>query len=131
MMKNENFEHCKSIAQELEKVYNGELFRCPECGELVEEGTCRCGTEVNEETAEQMSLYEFFDDALDIEYICGGRKEYRHVRIMVACGGPNIFIDTAARAVKLYWWTDRAEYMLNSDVCDEIDSIFEEFFNCQ
>lgn len=131
MMKNENFEHCKSIAQELEKVYNGELFHCPECGELVEEGTCRCGAEVNEETAEQMSLYEFFDDALDIEYICGGRKEYRHVRIMVAFGGPNIYIDTAARAVKLYWWTDRAEYMLDSDVCDEIDFIFEEFFNCQ
>lgn len=130
MMKNENFEHCKSIAKELERVCAGGLFRCPECGELVEKGICKCGAEVNEETAEPVSLYEFFEDALDIEYICGSKKEYRSVRIMVACGGPNIYIDTAERAVKLYWWSERAEYMIDSEVCDEIDSIFEEYFNC-
>ena len=130
MMKNENREHCKSIAQELEKVYSGELYRCPQCGDLVEAGTCRCGAEVNEESAEPVTLWEYFEDALDIEYRCGGKKEYRSVRIMVTCGGPNIYIDTAKKAVQLYWWTEYAEYPIDSDVCDEIDSIFEECFNC-
>lgn len=132
MMKNENFEHCKSIAKELERVYSWEVYRCPECGELVEAGTCRCGAEISEEEGlYPLNLWEYFDDVLDIEYRCGNKKEYRSVRLMVACGGPNIFIDTGKKAVQLYWGTDYAEYPIDSNVCDEIDSIFEEIFNCQ
>jgi hypothetical protein len=40
---------------------------------------------------------------------------------MVSCGGPNIYIDTAEKAVLLYWWTDRARYYLSSDAVDAVD----------
>lgn len=31
-----NTEHCKSIAETLDKIANGELYRCPECGEWID-----------------------------------------------------------------------------------------------
>ena len=32
-MKDENLDYCKHIRCELEKYYNGEVYRCPECDE--------------------------------------------------------------------------------------------------
>lgn len=133
-----NRDHCKRIAAELELYANGSAYKCPECGEVHtweqyeetehenENGeTCyrcpNCNAELFEDDLEQQSLYDFFEDCLDIEYRVDSRKEYRSVSIMVACGGPNIYIDTAKRAVLLYWWTDRAEYPLLSDTVDEVD----------
>ena len=48
---------------------------------------------------------------------------------MVACGGPNIYIDTASALVKLYWWTEYAEYPLSYSARDAIDEWAEEYWN--
>lgn len=139
---NNNREHCKAIAEELERYYNGEYYRCPECGETItfdnnqvnnEEGTytCQeCKATFEEHELESLSLWDYLNDVFDIEYRIGSDKQLRSVQIMVACGGPNIYIDTASKAVELYWWGDRASYHIDSDVCSEIDSIFEEIYNC-
>lgn len=139
---NNNREHCKAIAEELERYYNGEIYRCPECGETItfdnnqvnnEEGTytCQeCKATFEEHELESLSLYDYFDDVFGIEYRIGSDKQLRSVQIMIACGGPNIYIDTASKAVELYWWSDRASYPIDSDVCGEINSIFEEIYNC-
>lgn len=131
---NTNREHCKLIAAALAAIYDGTLLTCPECGELVypdKDGmqpreTCPdCGADL-----EPVSLLDYLKDAYDIAYTVDARKDYRSVRIMVACGGPNIYIDTASRAVELYWWTESASYPLSIDVCDMIDEEFEELYNC-
>lgn len=141
-MKNENFEHCKHIAKELEAYADGTVYRCPECGEVIRWNnsqyndddatyTCQhCGETFDESDLEALSVYDFIADAYDIEYRIGSDKEYRSAKIMVACGGPNIYIDTASRSVKLYWWTDYAEYPISSDACDELDNIMEELWRC-
>ena len=49
---------------------------------------------------------------------------------MVACGGPNIYVDTGSKAVELYWWTDRASYSLLSETAEAITAEFEELYNC-
>lgn len=134
----ENREHCKHIAEELEEYASGNVYRCTECGSIctIEEGedadgftvyrtSCGCTLEYE---PEQLSVYDFIADAYDIEYRAGSDKEYRSAKIMVACGGPNIYIDTASRSVKLYWWTDYAEYPISSDACDELDNIMEELW---
>lgn len=142
----ENWEHCKRIAEELEAYANGNVYKCPECGETylfddIEESEhgdgaenlyfCPgCKKELEENDLEQLSLYDFFADVYDIEYRRGSDREYRSVKIMVACGGPNIYIDTARRAVLLYWWTDRAEYPLLSSTCEAVDKWAEEYWNC-
>lgn len=144
----ENWEHCKRIAEELDEITNGNIYRCPHCGELHEMTayeeteheneigetcyTCpNCSEEIEESELEAVSIYDYFTgDIFDIEYRIGADKEYRSVRLMIACGGPNIYIDTAEKSVLLYWWTDRAEYPLSSSTCEDIDQYFEELFNC-
>ena len=130
----ENREYCKRIAEDIEAYAEGRVYRCPDCGAIVEDNQlfCECGAQVDLINGEweQQNLYDYFSDCLDIEYRCGSDREYRSCSVMVACGGPNIYIDTARRAVLLYWWTDRAEYPLSSDAVDAVDEWAEEYWNC-
>lgn len=136
----ENREYCKRIAKDLEKYVNGEMYRCPECGDVCEieetenddgdtiyKTSCGC---VLEYEPEQLGLYDYFADCLDIEYRCNSSKEYRSVSVMVTCGGPNIYIDTDEKAVLLYWWSDRARYYISDDAARAIDDWAEEYWNC-
>ena len=50
------------------------------------------------------------------------------VRIMVACGGPNIWVDTMERAVCGYWGSDEYKAYLTYDTCDKIVSLIEELY---
>lgn len=133
----DNRRHCKHIAKEIEAYTDGNVYHCPECGEEIrmpdsvgDKFKCpHCG-EVNDTSDyEQLSVWDFLNDVYDIEYRCSSNKEYRSVRIMVACGGPNIYIDTADALVKLYWWNERAEYPLSYDARDAIDEWAEEYWN--
>lgn len=141
----ENRAHCQRIAEEIESYTAGNMYRCPECGETItiedmEEITTEtengetvyclpCGCE-SEYEPEQLGLYDCFKDVFDIEYRVGSDKELRSVSLMVTCGGPNIYVDTAKKAVLLYWWADRVEYPLSHAVCEEIDAWAEELWNC-
>lgn len=101
---------------------------CPECGEWVQFGDYTA-----EDYAEQASLYDYIADAYDFEVTRGGLEKdapIRGVRVCVAFGGPNIYIDTNECAVKLYWWTDRAEYLLDRNACNELDELIEELTAC-
>ena len=138
----DNRKHCENIAKDLEAYANASVYRCPKCEAIIEwdnenyneenaKYTCpECDATFDESDLESLSLYDYFEDCYDIEYRIGSDRRLRSVCIMVACGGPNIYIDTASRAVELYWWGDRASYPIDKDVCDEIDYYFEEIFNC-
>lgn len=144
----ENWEYCKRIAEDLEAYTDGSSYKCPHCGEVHqmtayeetehenESGetcyTCpNCGGDIEESDLEAVSIYDYFTcDLYDIEYRIGIDRQYRSVSAMVACGGPNIYIDTAAKAVILYWGTDSEEYPLNYSTCEAVDQYFEELFNC-
>ena len=148
-MNNENYEHCKDIAEELEKVasgdyfmYDGELFPIDTDDFAGVEG-CRYdaendmyimpdGEELYEGDIYPIDIVEYLgDDVYDVEYTIGREKDYRGVRLMVACGGPNIYLNTNTNDVELYWWNESARYPMSSDVINVIDSIYEElFYNC-
>lgn len=148
MMNNENMEHCKAIAEELEKVASGDYFMydCElfpiDTEEFSEVKGCRYDDENElyimpdgeELFAGDVYPADFFDwlgdNEYDIEYTIGSNKEYRSVRIMIACGGPNIYIDTRSCDVELYWWSERASYPMSRSVIDMIDSTYEEMFAC-
>ena len=103
----ENREYCKKIVEEIEEYAAGKV--------------------VNDD-GEEMGLYDYLNDVLDWEFTIDSQKEYKSAKIWVTLGGPNVWIDTAERAVKLAWGTDRAEYPLDWDVCDEIDDIMREIY---
>ena len=141
-MENKHDKHCKAIADKLEAIADGRLYKCPECGEWIEWNdnqyddenaiyTCpECSATFDESELETVSMYDYFENALDIDYVTNSNKEYKACRIMVACGGPNIYVNTWERKVELYWWSDSASYNLSYDVCEAIDNWAEECFIC-
>lgn len=148
MMNNENMEHCKAIADNLEKVasgdyfmYDGKLFPI-DTDDFSEVKGCRYdeendmyimadGEELCEGDVYPVDILEWLgDDVYDVEYTVGSEKDYRSVRIMVACGGPDIYLNTRTKDVELYWWSESARYPMSKDVIDYIDSVFEELFAC-
>lgn len=134
----ENRRHCESIASELDDIASGRLYICPECGEWTEaeedaDGEIRCahcGEIIDPDCCEQVTMYDYFNDCFDIEYTINSEGEYKGVRVMVACGGPNIYVDTVRGSVNLYWWTDTASAPLWSDTIEAIDQDFEELYTC-
>jgi hypothetical protein len=68
------------------------------------------------EPGDPISAYDWLQDALDIQYIVTGSGEYLGARVLVAFGGPNIWVNTQEQTVKGYWWSDRATagYMIDS-----------------
>ena len=131
--KSENYATCKAIAKELEQYYNGELFKCEECGEIVKPTENENGGKVCSECGgviddgDQLNLYDYFnDDIYNIDYVINSDKTFKGVILMVACGGPNIYIDTFRQLVRLHWWGSYADFPIYHEICDEIDAIFEE-----
>ena len=148
MANDKNYENCKAIADDLEKVasgdyflHNGELFPI-DTEEFSEVKGCRYdeenelyimpdGEELCEGDVYPVDILEWLGDGIyDVEYTIGSEKDYRGVRIMIACGGPNIYVDTHSGDVELYWWGESARYPMSSYVVDMIDSTYEELFAC-
>lgn len=115
--------HCDYIKEELEAVYNGELV-ADEDGRVdgIDYGLCE---------GDAVTMWDWFscDDVYDIEYMIGSDGEYRGVRLMVACGGPNIYINTRRGEIEGYWWTDSATAWLPSEVCNAIDDVWSEYYS--
>ena len=134
----ENRNHCECIALEMECYAAGEFCRCSECGETVyfpdgvgDKYKCpHCGNVADIDEYEQLGLWDYLQDVYDIEYSIGGDRELRGVRVMVACGGPNIYIDSARRKVELHWWTEYAEYTILREVADAMNEWAEEMWGC-
>lgn len=76
-----------------------------------------------------VSAYDYLADALDIEYVVGSDKKYLGARVLVAFGGPNIWINTRTKQVEGYWWGDKAIVSYNADEMD-LDSALEDLYNC-
>lgn len=103
-MNNKCWEYAKRIAEEAETYYNG----------------------TTNEDGEEVGLYDYFADALDYEAILNSNKTLTAVRVYVTLGGPSCWIDTEAHAVICIWGTDRAEYLIDGDLCDELEEIVAE-----
>ena len=78
---------------------------------------------------EIMSGFDYLADALDIEYILGSNREFKSARVLVAFGGPTIWIDFERKAVDLYWWGDRATAYFNDDAMG-VEEALRELFYC-
>lgn len=77
------------------------------------------------------SAYDYLQDALDFNWLLNSDKSYKGARVLVAFGGPNIWIDTNLEQVEGYWWGEKfiAQYN-HTDGAIELDEALEDIFNC-
>lgn len=106
-MSDENFKknfqnHVNEIADYLEEIKENNFFE-----------------DENEEQS-------YFDDTYNVDFIWRLGYGLMGVRIMVACGGPNIWVDTYNREVHGYWGYDEVTAPLSIDCCDLIDALYED-----
>jgi len=141
-------DYVKNIALELEDYADHEMIKCPQCeavfnpdhvyhaedNEDDEDDTPRaicpeCETVIDLDYADHAEMWDYFDDCLDIEYHTDANKKYKSVRIMVTCGGPNVYVNTGSGYVELYWASTQTRYSLSRRVRDAIDECYEQMFD--
>lgn len=136
----ENTAHCKRIARNVDAYASGDVCKCPECGESIYRDDWNyvgdvfrcpeCGHVDNLNNFEEETIWDYLNDVYNVEFRVDCNKELRSVQIMVACGGPNIYLDTASRDVELYWWNERARWPMSSDAVQALDDWAEEYWGC-
>lgn len=95
------YEQCKRISEELD--------------ELVDKYN---------HSADCDAFVEYFDDNYGIDYVWRMGVGLIGVRILVAFGGPNIYIDTFDGVVRGYWGGTQS-YPLHYNVVDTLNDYFE------
>lgn len=78
---------------------------------------------------ESPSAFDYLQDALDIEYIVSSDGTYRGARVLVAFGGPNIWINTRTNTVEGAWWDERAEASFTDNI--GLDDALSELWACR
>ena len=73
------------------------------------------------------SAYEYLEDACDIVHYINQNGEHMGGEIMVAFGGPNIYIDTRSKEVKGFWGGDTYTNWYVEGVID-LDTALEEMY---
>lgn len=71
----------------------------------------------------------YLQDILDFNYIINRDKTYRGARILVAFGGPNIWINTLDKQVAAYWGGDKYIQSYFEDKLGLDDYMEEEYKN--
>ena len=81
------------------------------------------GKEIN--WGEEVTASEWMEDVYDIEWITHNDHSYKAARLLVAGGGPNIWVNLQDKNVEGYWGCDRViEPFIDEigldDYCEEI-----------
>lgn len=123
----ENQEHCKYIAENFEKYTSDDYIRCNDCCELIPQDSDKCpdcGAEIDSDDKHYLDAIDYLEDCLDVQAIRNGLDRDAEIigaRILVAWGGPNIWVDTLRGVVTLDWWTDHSECYIDRAACDEFN----------
>ena len=104
---------------------SGDLTRWARQGVLLLNATLT--VRAHQAASHQRHGWEQFTDA--VISTLNSQRELIGVRVYVTLGGPTCWIDTRNGEVVCAWGTDRESAWLASEVCDEINSYFEDFLN--
>lgn len=133
----------EGIAKDLEAIVTGQYYYCPKCGTF---GDWHDATTENAEDYDNvecpgcgnpdlndMDMTDYFDDGAiyGLEYRVDSRyaENINSVRVCVAYGGPNIYIDTGNMKVECAWWFNYSEVPISEEACKAIDNVFNEYWN--
>jgi len=110
-------EHCQQIA---DAVFNGI--------EVTQEDIDGGYFDYPYEAGDVLHALDYLQDALDIRYLMNSENELLQVQILVAFGGPNIWVDIwsdGTGEVRGYWYLDSARVPFNGDEMGLFDALQE------
>ena len=100
---------------------------CTECGaDLGKSSFC---PECEASNPDTLSGFDYIAGVLDVDWILDSNREFKGARLLVAFGGPNIWIDTAKQTVEGHWWGDSYTASYSHDEMG-VEDACEELFNC-
>tara|TARA_R100000664_G_C2692944_1_gene96308 strand:+ start:350 stop:727 length:378 start_codon:yes stop_codon:yes gene_type:complete len=82
----------------------------------------------NSEHGEQASVASWMDGVYDIEWITHQDKTYKAARLLVAGGGPNIWVNLDTKYVEGYWGGDKVTEPFIDNL--GLDDYLEELYAC-
>lgn len=81
----------------------------------------------DEDAYREAGGFDPLDDPLDIFFIVDAHKGYRGCEITLACGGPNVYLNTRNQEVEVYWGGQKAVADVLYSVCDYINEYMEDY----
>ena len=128
----EHRQYLLGIAHTIRDISEGILYNL-DC-EYVTEGEMISLIEAGkneEDDFEQVTIYDYLADVLDATYYTTGRDgDYKGVRLLLAYGGPNVFLDTYRMALELYWGGESATVDLLPNEAAEVDAMWLDQYYC-
>ena len=82
----------------------------------------------NSEHGEDASVASWMEDVYNVRYIVDHEKKYLGAMLMVAGGGPTIWVNTWTKEVEGYWAGDKCTHHFQDNI--GLDDYNEEMYNC-
>jgi hypothetical protein len=83
------------------------------------------------EDGDDFTAWDYLQDVYDINYTINSQRDYLGARLLVAGGGPNIWVNTKSNCVEGYWGSDEVSvyYIDNLGLDDALEDQAIELFN--
>jgi hypothetical protein len=117
----------KSYADNITNLINGEAVLVD--GEIVDASEVDDDTDA--EVVEGIEAFCEYYDIYNVRYVVGGDLEFIGAAYMIACGGPNVWIDTLESRVEVYWGFEQGTADLPRDINAEIEEMAEMEYNAK
>ena len=90
------------------------------------------GYSTEDECGEYQDAFKYLEDVLDIEWVLNSDKTLKGARLLVAFGGPNIWINTVKGTVEGHWWGDSFTdtYNTESEFARDLEDALETIYSC-
>ena len=75
---------------------------------------------------EEPTAYDYLEQALDINYKISSNGDYKSGEVLVAFGGPNIYVNTEDNSVRGYWWGSKEKAFFTDNI--GLDEALEEIY---
>ena len=95
------------------------------CGEKLRR---MCRSIAMDITAGKEDASDWMEDVYDVRYVVDREKKYLGCELMVAGGGPTIWVNTWTSEVEGYWGGDKCTHYFHDNI--GLDDYNEEIYNC-
>jgi hypothetical protein len=99
------------------------------CKNIAEEITEGKAEEYIDQPRKEITAHEWMENVYNIEWITRQDHSYKAARLLVAGGGPNIWVNLLTNTVDGYWGCDKVEHVFVDNI--GLDDYLEELHSCK